>query len=255
MSTAWDYSKLAKYYDKRADYSLEAIAALLGVARRDFPDLRAVADIGAGTGKLTCLLMDNGLDIDAVEPNNEMRAFGQQNSARRRHGKVQWHVGTGERTGLAPGKFQLVTFGSSFNVTDRAKALQETSRILVPGGWFACMWNHRDLDDPLQARIERVIAGLVPGYNYGSRREDQTSVIRASGLFGDVVRIEGPVTFHISKADYVDAWLSHATLERQAGGDFQRVVKAIEREVGDVESLAVPYTTRIWCARLLRGRG
>ena len=44
-----------------------------------------------------------------------------------------------ENTGQSSGRFGLVTFGSSFNVCDREKALEETARILKPGGWFACV--------------------------------------------------------------------------------------------------------------------
>jgi len=50
----WDYSNLAKYYDLRADYSPKLIKRILLTTKckRYYP----VADIGAGTGKLTKLL-------------------------------------------------------------------------------------------------------------------------------------------------------------------------------------------------------
>lgn len=73
----------------------------------------------------------------------------------------------------------MVSFGSSFNVVERPAALREVKRIAVARGWFACRWNHRDLDDPLQKEVEATIVSLVPGYGYGVRREDQTAVIEA----------------------------------------------------------------------------
>jgi SAM-dependent methyltransferase len=165
---------------------------------------------------------------------------------------VRWSDGTGEDTGQPDGGFDLVTFGSSFNVTERGQALVETARILRPGGWFACMWNHRDLDEPTQSAIERTIRGHLPGYDYGTRREDQTAVIAQSGLFEDGERIEGPVRHTQSIVDWVDAWRSHATLQRQAGAAFGAIVDEIDALLtasGKTE-IVVPYTTRIWLAPL-----
>ena len=104
---------------------------------------------------------------------------------------VKWFDGVGEQTGMESGAFDLVTFGSSFNVCDQAKALIESDRILKPHGWFACMWNHRDLTDSLQSEIEKIITRHVEGYSYGRRREDQTEIIRQSELFLEPVFIQG----------------------------------------------------------------
>jgi ubiquinone/menaquinone biosynthesis C-methylase UbiE len=246
MKTAWDYTTLAKYYDKRAEYASDAIDRMVqeaGVTRDTL-----VADIGAGTGKLTVQLLRRGLNVVAVEPNDEMRKFGIQNTQGQ---TVKWIEGTGEKTTLRDHSVGLATFGSSFNVTDRALTLKEVKRILVKGGWFACMWNHRDLKDPLQAEVERVIHSEVAEYSYGTRREDQTEVIKSSGLFQAVRRIEGSVVHEISTEDYVEAWKSHATLARQAGEKFSKVIKAIKKVVAGRNTISVPYTTRIWYARLV----
>ena len=40
---------------------------------------------------------------------------------------VKWHEGTGENTGQNDTDFDMVTFGSSFNVCDRQLALVETA--------------------------------------------------------------------------------------------------------------------------------
>lgn len=56
----------------------------------------------------------------------------------------------------------MVTFGNSFNVCNRKEALKETARILKPKGWFAYMWNHRDLNYLTQASIENFIKNKIP---------------------------------------------------------------------------------------------
>lgn len=114
------------------------------------------------------------------------------------------------------------------------------------------MWNHRDVADSIQRRIEDTIHAAIPDYDYGTRREDQTAVIDKSGLFGMVRRIEGRVVHVQTVPVIVEAWRSHATLRRQAGGRFHDVIAAIEKllvELGQME-IRVPYTTRIWMAQM-----
>jgi ubiquinone/menaquinone biosynthesis C-methylase UbiE len=244
MNVAWDYTALANSYDKRADYcpkSLDRLYAEAGVEAGS-----SVADIGAGTGKLAVPLARRGFRVSAVEPNAAMRVLGQRNSQGL---PIVWTEGTGEETGLVSGAFDLVTFGSSFNVVDQFKALIEAARLLKSFGTFACMWNHRDLDDPLQAKIEAMIWEQIPGYLYGKRREDPTVIIDASGRFGPVKVIEDKFIVEVSTADFVDAWRSHGTLQRQAGEKFLSIVERIERMLREREILSVPYFTRVWYAK------
>lgn len=246
----WDYTEHASHYDKRADYSGDAVGALLRTIGSD--PSRPVADIGAGTGKLTKELLKRGLTVRSVEPNDAMRAIGILNT---RGGSVSWSVGTGEATGLADTSVYAVFFGSSFNVVDQELALSEVCRILVPNGWFACMWNHRDLEDPIQQRIESIIRSSIPAYSYGSRREDPTAIIEAHGRFSDVRAIEGRFVREMPKLDVVTAWRSHATLRRQAAGDalFSHLIDEIATYLDTLPGMIpVPYTTRIYFAQKLR---
>ena len=75
----------------------------------------------------------------------------------KRFANIEWFEGTGEDATLKSRSFDIITFGSSFNVCDQQKALSEGARILKNRGWFACMWNHRDLNDPVQSNIENII--------------------------------------------------------------------------------------------------
>ena len=71
IKTNWDYSQLAKNYDNRAEYDLTVIKRILKFfkCKENFP----VGDIGAGTGKLTKLLLRENLIVSAVEPNYQMK--------------------------------------------------------------------------------------------------------------------------------------------------------------------------------------
>ena len=76
IKTNWDYTALAHHYDLRADYSKLLIKKILkkNNCKKNYP----VADIGAGTGKLTKLLSENNLIVSAIEPNKNMRFYGQK---------------------------------------------------------------------------------------------------------------------------------------------------------------------------------
>ena len=124
----WDYTDRAVHYDKRADYSESCLAALF---QKVAPDTsHPLADLGAGTGKLTLQLLHHGYTVSAIEPNDNMRAIGIDNTQGL---DVTWRDGTGENTGLSDCTYQAAFFGSSFNVMDHTAALSEVSRILVPG--------------------------------------------------------------------------------------------------------------------------
>jgi ubiquinone/menaquinone biosynthesis C-methylase UbiE len=249
MKTQWDYTDLADAYLKRPDYADAAIDGML--ERTNVRAPARVCDVGAGVAHLTLALLERGLSVVAVEPNDAMRGLGSQRT-QARYPSAVWVEGTGEQTGQPSAAFELVTFGSSFNVTDRSRALRESVRILKPHGWFACMYNHRDLSDPLQAAIEAVIVRTLPDYEYGTRREDQTPVIEQCGLFEKVQIIEGRVLHEQSRADCLEAWRSHATLQRQAGVRFDEIVRNIAAtlDAHGKDVVEVPYTTRVWLARV-----
>jgi ubiquinone/menaquinone biosynthesis C-methylase UbiE len=248
MKTEWDYTTLADAYLNRPDYAEAAIDGMLSIAGAVKGD--KFCDVGAGVAHLTLMLAVRGLDVIAVEPNDAMRSNGIKRTEK--FSSVQWFEGTGEKTGQSTQVFDMVTFGSSFNVCNRPVALKETARILKPRGWLACMWNHRQLDNPIQSEIESIIKRYVVGYEYGTRREDQAAVIDSSGLFGPVVHLDSRVMHQQTIAECVEAWRSHATLERQSGSAFIEVVAAIEKYLVGLGTpfIKIPYSTNIWVAQL-----
>lgn len=133
MDVAWDHTVLADAYLARptcAKSALERIFINAGLKNGD-----RVCDIGAGVAHMTLPLLEAGFIVDAVEPNDAMRA----NGILRTKGMpgVTWSDGTGENTGCSSGVYDFVCFVSSFNVCDRELALKETYRLLKPQNGFA----------------------------------------------------------------------------------------------------------------------
>ena len=249
MKLEWDYTKLADAYLKRPDYAQDAIDNMLLKAKT--PQNGKACDIGVGCAHLTIKLAEKGLNVSAVEPNEAMRNNGIKRTTQ--FSNVMWHVGVADDTGMESGIYDIVTFGSSFGVSDRQLALKETHRLLNEQGYFACMWNHRDLSDPLQEKIENIIKSHVDDYSYGTRREDQTAEIDRSGLFDKVEYVESNVIHSVNAKDFVEGWRSHATVHRQSGEKFEAIMDEIDNVVMSMAdengNVKVPYTTRVYMAK------
>lgn len=253
VKAQWDYSLHAEYYRYRPNYAPAAIARLVERVGARAPGF-LTADVGAGTGNLSLLLLGQGVrPLVAIEPNQEMRVRGQ---AVTRGQPVVWLIGTGEVTHLGDDSVDWFAMGSSFNTTDRERCLAEARRVLRPGGWFTCMWNHRELErDPIQRRVEGIIRRRVPDYTHGTRREDQTGVIARSGLFDppEALAVEQEVERGLE--EYLGAWRSvknpHWDLATPAGQAlFEALCQDIRDEVGADARLRMVYTTRAWTARV-----
>lgn len=247
MKTDWNYTQLANSYLKRPEYAPSALRSLFELTCLDRSS--RVCDVGAGVAHLTLPLALVAQEVIAVEPNDAMRANGEKRTRDLPH--VAWVEATAEKIPLPSSRFDVITFGSSFNVCNQPLALREAARLTRPAGWFACLWNHRDLSNPIQAQIESIIRSHVPDYSYGSRREDPTSVLEQSNLFSSIIPIRGSIPHFQSAEECLVAWRSHATLQRQAGPHYDKILLEITRFLNSLPDpiIEIPYTTVIWAAQ------
>lgn len=251
QNALWDYTEHAKFYDNRPNYAQKAITHLCQYVNCSSADF-VVADIGAGTGNLTILLKNQVSKIFAIEPNDAMRAIGVEKT--RNDKRIEWRTGTGEKTGLPDQSVNWATFGSSFNTTERSQSLKESHRILKPGGFFTCMWNNRDLEDPIQKRVEAIIREFVPEYTHGTRREQQADVIIGSKLFNHLYYYEVPQQVKVPLAQYMDAWRSVRNTYWDAHTPegkklLDKIISKIEKEFKNQAVLEITYVTRTWTAK------
>jgi ubiquinone/menaquinone biosynthesis C-methylase UbiE len=250
-----DFSSLAKEYINRPGYSeivLDALASYVGAARPDF----RVADVGAGTGKLTENLLSLELKVVAVEPNDEMRAEGISYTAGQ---DVEWRKGSGEHTGLPDAAFDWLLMGSAFHWVNLQEGLKEFHRVLKPGGFFTCLWNPRDLErSDLHRKIEARIYELAPHINRVSSGSSQYTLhlfddLISTGHFKNVLFSEARHEVAMTKERYIGAWRSVNDIQAQAGPQvFEKIITAIEEEIADLDEVIVPYKTRAWTVQSCR---
>ena len=103
-----------------------------------------VADIGAGTGMLAEVFLENGNRVLAIEPNPDMR--GQMRAAFAATPQLEVIDATAEATTLPDASVDLVAAGRAFHWFDKERALAEFRRILKPGGWVGLIAVDRDRD-------------------------------------------------------------------------------------------------------------
>ena len=240
----WDYSNLAASYDLRVDYSSVLIADILQELGLKAGD--AALDVGAGTGKLTALLRAFGLDVIAIEPNAAMNSLALEKPSL---DETLWVAACGEALPIAARAVRLAAYGSSFNVLETQSALDECARVLQPRGHWLAVWNHRDLQDPLQREVEAVLHFHLPNFDYGSRRESPAGVVESHPAFGAASAYEHRFVAELRSDAWMRAWQSHATLQRQAGPRLATILGDIEALVAGAERVSVPYFTRAWSAR------
>jgi SAM-dependent methyltransferase len=142
----------AAYAEHRPDYADAAVRWALAPA---VPRPR-VLDLGAGTGKLTAMLVSLGADVTAVEPDPEMLA-----ELRRAMPGARSLSGRAEAIPLPDSSVDAVIAGQAMHWFDMNLAAPEMARVLVPGGVLAALWNADDDREEWVAGFAAVSGGTA----------------------------------------------------------------------------------------------
>jgi SAM-dependent methyltransferase len=190
------FASAADVYERaRPSYPAAAVAWIAERAR--LGPGRTVLDVGAGTGKLTRLLVPTGARIIAVEPLAEMRAKLEEVLP----GVVALE-GTAEDLPLGDGAVDVVTCAQAFHWFNLELALPELRRVLAGDGLLVLVWNTRDLDDPLQGAIEALL-GPYRGAVSAQFDDGWRAIVESSRLFGPIERRTFVFAQRVTVADVV----------------------------------------------------
>jgi SAM-dependent methyltransferase len=244
-AAAGGFATAADAYERgRPGYPQEAMAWM--AERLGLREGRDVLDLAAGTGKLTRALVPFGARVIAIEPIDEMRE-----QLFRALPDVDAFDGTAESIPLPDGSVDAVTCGQAFHWFRPNEALREIHRVLRPGGGLALVWNVRDTSNPLQARVNEILAPHAAGVST-HRGLDPKELVAKSELFGPVEHRSWPYEQRLSRAHLVDriSSISYiAILDPDTRAEvLSQVLEAAE---GLPEPISIPYTTDIYIAARL----
>jgi MOSC domain-containing protein YiiM/SAM-dependent methyltransferase len=239
------------YERARPDYPSDAVQTI--VERLDLRPGRTVLELGAGTGKLTRLLVPSGARIVALEPVAGMRAklatiVGDGDG-------VEIVDGTAEAIPLPAASVDAVVVAQAFHWFDAIRALSEIHRVLRPGGRLLLAWNRRDESVPwvrgMGDRI-RTLAGDEPQV----WDDEWRASLRRCALFEPWETASFRHAQALTRAGVLDRVASVsfvAAAEPSAQAEVLADVEALLRDDPDTAGLEViqlPYDTEVmWATR------
>jgi SAM-dependent methyltransferase len=240
---AQGFADVADDYERgRPGYSRAAIAAF-GLQ----PGAR-VADVGAGTGKLTRALVDFGFDVVAIEPLDGMRA-----RLARELPAVQALAGTAEALPLGDASLDGVACGDAFHWFDVERSAVELARVIRPGGVLAVLGNRPggSMDGGWERELGALLAEARPHHPGLDDDGSRHAAFDATGLFTPLAASAFPNPYRTDREGLLAniASMSYVAIrEPDAKAQLLARADAILRAHG-IEELDGELSTMLWTAR------
>ncbi len=211
-----------------------------------------VADVGAGTGIFTEMLLETGARVSAVEPNADMRQVMQE--ALGLNTSFSAVDGTAERTGMENNSVDMVVAAQAFHWFDVSATKTEFRRILKPDGWVALLWNdRRTTGTAFLEACERLLREHCPDYLHVVSRDPSEETLK------DFL---GRESFHaasacneqlLNKGEFLDRLKSCSFFPAPEESGYETTIKAAKSVFDEHNTdgrVQILYDTRLFCGRL-----
>ncbi|HEY5092485.1 MAG TPA: class I SAM-dependent methyltransferase [Acidimicrobiales bacterium] len=230
----------ASYDANRPSYPREAVAWVLEAATRK---VRDVADVGAGTGALTSLLVSLDFDVTAFDADGQML-----DRLRLSVPEVTAIVARAEQLALDDASVDAVMVAQAFHWFDPVATSKEFSRVLRPGGVVGLFWNLRDDRALWWAALRPIING--PDWE---RSDGDEALHELAQVFSNVERHEFPHLTPMTHERIVNlvGTFSFVRLRDDANDVLEQVrsVLATHPDTKDRDVIDVPYVTAAYRVR------
>jgi len=237
--------RVEAYRRYRSAYSREIIPVLQ--ERCALTSDSIVADIGAGTGMLAELFLENGNRVFAVEPNTDMRAACEE--LVERYPRLTCVDGTAENTGLSDQSIDFVTVGRAIHWFDQDKCRYEFARILRDGGWIllAGQGPHQRTE-PVARDFRTILENHCIDFARLRQRYDIEAAVRRLFAGGDFQEAEFHDTEEMTYEDLEGFMLSLSVTPQPDYPGFPAMQRALHEYFARHESggkLRMPTTCKI----------
>ena len=243
------FGAAAEAYERsRPDYPAEAIDRL--VQELELTRSCRAMDLGAGTGKLTRLLIPTGATLVAVEPVAAMRgAFATVLP------QVSVVGGVAEALPFAGGSFDAVVCAQAFHWFDGERALPAIHHVLKSRGRLGLLWNVRDESVPWV----RELTDIIMPYERRAPREKTLAWRRAfsaSDLFSRLHQLRFPHAQRLDGDGLVERFASVSFIASLPDATRDEVLARIHSvahghpDLAGRQTFELPYVTELyWCSR------
>ena len=257
MGEDWDnlppeqrFSDRAGHYAKsRPGYPSELLRVL--AEEVGLTPASIVADVGSGTGILSELLLRNGNEVFAIEPNARMRQIAER--ALGAWPKFYSIDAAAEGTTLPDKCVDGVTVAQAFHWFDQEWAVCEFRRILRPGGFVALIWNARKTDaSPFMIEYERIVKEF--GSDFARSGRELVAPQRLRELLGADMRTRTLANFQdLDWSGLCGRVLSASYMPMPSSPQYQPMMKRLEEIFARCQInglVRLEYDTEIYLCRL-----
>jgi ubiquinone/menaquinone biosynthesis C-methylase UbiE len=233
------FGRAAEAYERaRPTYPAEALDWVAEAVPLEPGD--PVVDVGAGTGKLTRLLVERGYDVVAVEPIDGMRAV-----LAGRVPLARIVAGTAEAIPVPDASARAVTAAQAYHWFDPERAEPEIARVLEPDGALVVIANVRDKSDDLQSRLEELMSryrGEYPNRNWPDKWDDHPLFVPEYREFGHEQLLD--------QETFVERVSSVSWIASLPEAENRRVLEETRALVADASKpIRLPYVTQVFVCR------
>lgn len=183
------FDKTAEYYDKfRPSYPAEIVSKLISSSNLDTDS--KVLEIGSGSGKATELFVPYGLNIDCVDPGQNLVTNGRIKFAK--YSKVKFQVSRFEEMDLEADQYDAIISAQAFHWVPQPTGYQKSAHTLKTGGHLALIWNmyiifDNEIDNELLALSDKHggFASFLTADGCQQRIDTVVNEIKNSGYFDE----------------------------------------------------------------------
>ncbi|WP_460799183.1 class I SAM-dependent methyltransferase [Microbacterium sp. GXF0217] len=230
----------ASYELARPDYPFEAVAWMLEPLPHGS---RRIADVGAGTGKLTRVLAKApDAEIVAIDPDAEMLAtLGLTVPG------VPTFIGTAEHLPLPDSSVDAVVLAQAWHWVEPIAASAEIGRVMRSGGVLGLIWNIRDERTDWVRRLTGIMHGSAAEQLLSGAGPD------VAAPFGSLASEEWEWTRPITRSRLHELASSRSYVITAPDAEKQRIRREMDELFDELgihgeDAIELPYITRAFRA-------